>query len=431
MREGTVTEKKNSNGLKEAIDRLIEKGVSIPVPESVYIGPEVDLSRISGKGVSIHGGARISGEKTFIHDNVKIGTDGPVVMENCQIGAHVKLKSGFFQEAVFLAEASMGYGSHVRSGTICEEGSSIAHTVGLKQTILFPFVTLGSLINFCDCLMTGGTGKDNHSEVGSSYIHFNFTPNQDKATPSLLGDVPRGVMLKERPIFLGGQGGMVGPCRLEFGVIVAAGAIVRKDELRPDRLIYGARSQEGNLPIGGRIPQNVKKIVGHNLNYLANLIALKRYYLHVRSCFIGEMFPEALLEGLVEKVSMGIKERINRLEIFRNKLGDDGFKTPFSGYSLLFFNNWPLIKERVIGCLDHETEVKDANQEHFIASIQEGIGLHGKNYLKVITGLSREEALRGTKWLEGIVSLVKERATEGIPELGEKRAETSQAEKEG
>ena len=108
-----------------------------------------------------------------------------------------------------------------------------------KHTILFPFVTLGSLINFCDCLMAGGTSRKNHSEVGSSYIHFNFTPNQDKVTASLIGDVPKGVMLNQPPIFLGGQGGLVGPCRLAYGTTVAAGTIVRKDELRPGRLLYG------------------------------------------------------------------------------------------------------------------------------------------------------------------------------------------------
>ena len=50
-----------------------------------------------------------------------------------------------------------------------------------------------------------------HTEVGSSYIHFNFTPDGDKTTASLFGDVPRGVMLNQPPIFLGGQGGTVGP----------------------------------------------------------------------------------------------------------------------------------------------------------------------------------------------------------------------------
>ena len=85
--------------------------------------------------------------------------------------------------------------------------------------------------------MSGGTSRQDHSEVGSSYIHFNYTPNQDKATPSLIGDVPSVVMLNQRPIFLGGQGGLVGPCRMAFGTVIAAGSICRKDVLEPDRLV--------------------------------------------------------------------------------------------------------------------------------------------------------------------------------------------------
>ncbi len=54
----------------------------------------------------------------------------------------------------------MGLGAEVREGCLLEEETSGAHAVGLKQTILFPFVTLGSLVNFCDCLMAGGTGRD-------------------------------------------------------------------------------------------------------------------------------------------------------------------------------------------------------------------------------------------------------------------------------
>jgi len=84
--------------------------------------------------------------------------------------------------------------AEVREGCLLEEEANGAHTVGLKQTILFPFVTLGSIVNFCDILMAGGTDRRNHSEVGSSYIHFNYTPNQDKATASLIGDVAYGVM---------------------------------------------------------------------------------------------------------------------------------------------------------------------------------------------------------------------------------------------
>jgi len=108
------------------------------------------------------------------------------------IGPGVELKGGYCRSSLFLDGAAVGSGAQVREGCILEEGARGGHCVGLKQTILFPFVTLGSLVNFCDCLMAGGTGKKDHSEVGSSYIHFNYTPEQDKANPSLIGDVPQG-----------------------------------------------------------------------------------------------------------------------------------------------------------------------------------------------------------------------------------------------
>ena len=177
------------------IEKLIKKGVQIDQPSSVEIGADVDVDRISADGVVIYAGCKIFGPDTLILPGVKLGYEAPATVDNCQIGPDVELKGGYFNQSVFLEKAKLGMGSHVRVGTILEEQAVIAHTVALKHTILFPFVTLGSLINFCDCLMAGGTSRKNHSEVGSSYIHFNFTPSQDKATASLIGDVPRGVML--------------------------------------------------------------------------------------------------------------------------------------------------------------------------------------------------------------------------------------------
>ena len=120
----------------------------------------------------------------------------------------------------------------MREGTLLEERASTAHCVGLKQTILLSFATLGSLINFCDVLMAGGTSRRDHSEVGSGFIHFNFTPwgqAGDKATASLVGDVVGGVFLDRRRIFLGGAGGMIGPRSVGYGSIAGAGQVLRRD----------------------------------------------------------------------------------------------------------------------------------------------------------------------------------------------------------
>ncbi len=209
------------------VERLLARGVRMPNPFSVDVGEEVDPERISTNGVVLYTGTKISGAKTLISSGAKLGCEAPVTVADCRLGRGVELKGGFFKSSVFLDQANMGSGAQVREGCLLEEEANGSHTVGLKQTILFPFVTLGSLINFCDAFLAGGTSRKDHSEVGSSYIHFNYTPNQDKATASLLGDVPRGVMLREPPIFLGGQGGLVGPARIGFGTVIAAGSVWR------------------------------------------------------------------------------------------------------------------------------------------------------------------------------------------------------------
>jgi len=148
LREGQVDLKPKAY---EKILQLIRKGVSIPNPLTLDIGDEVDVHRISGNGVKIYPGCRVYGPDTVISSHARIGHEGPVTIENCQIGPGVELKGGYFKKSVFLEGANMGPGAQVREGCILEEQAGGAHCVGLKQTILFPFVTLGSLINFCDC----------------------------------------------------------------------------------------------------------------------------------------------------------------------------------------------------------------------------------------------------------------------------------------
>lgn len=388
------------------VEKLTAKGVRIPAPESVEIGEEVQIDRISGDGVVIHSGCKIFGESTVICSGSRLGLEGPVTVDDCLLGPRVSLGGGYFQQAVFLADASAGSGSHVREATILEEGASIAHTVGLKQTILFPFVTLGSLINFCDCLMAGGTDRKNHSEVGSSYIHFNYTPNQDKATASLLGDVPRGVMLNQSPIFLGGQGGLVGPCRLEYGTVVAAGTIQRKDELRPGRLIFGGGGRGGNIPYLPATYRGDKRIIENNLIYIANMIALSRWYEQVRALFVSPEFPQPLLDGMKEKLYLAIDERIRRLGELIEKTAETDADLQSKAYSRskkrdFLAGRWPEAEEAIRAGRGHTGDV--AQRDGFLQVLSAGIDRSGKDYLTVIKGLKSEDGQKGSTWLQGIV----------------------------
>jgi UDP-N-acetylglucosamine/UDP-N-acetylgalactosamine diphosphorylase len=257
------------------VKELMAKGVRIAAPFSVEIGDEVSPARISGQDVVFYSGTKIYGSQTLISAGAKIGAEGPATVVDCQLGREVELKGGFFQSSVFFDKTSMAGGAHARAGTLLEEEAKAGHTVGLKQTILFPFVTLGSLINFCDCLMAGGTGRNDHSEVGSSYVHFNYTPQQDKATPSLIGDVARGIMLDQPPIFLGGQGGMVGPLRIDYGTVITAGTVWRRDSVGA-MLLHGGEGRPLRQGYRAGSYGDIRRKVYNNIIYIANLLALEQ-----------------------------------------------------------------------------------------------------------------------------------------------------------
>jgi bifunctional UDP-N-acetylglucosamine pyrophosphorylase/glucosamine-1-phosphate N-acetyltransferase len=399
---------------RQIINVLINKGVKIPSPDAVEIGDEVNPDRISSIGVILHNGCKIFGEKTLILSGSRLGYEAPVTIDNCQIGQNVTLSGGFFKDSVFLKNASFGSCAHVREGTILEEDASAAHCVGLKQTILFPYVTLGSQINFCDCLMAGGTDKKNHSEVGSSYIHFNFTPQQDKATASMMGDVPYGVMLNQAPIFLGGQGGLVGPSRLAFGITVSAGTILRKDELRPNRLIVGGSTKGGNIAYTPGVYSNVKRIFTNNIYYISNLFALMQWYQNVRYQFISDECPESLFNGLIEKLNLAIDERIRRLELFVHKLSEsktqtkDKITNDVSAKALSLSDellmHWPEISDKL---MSHKTSTGEEQlRTQFLKDISAGFNDYGKQYIKVIKNLSENDAKNGSLWMQGIIDQV-------------------------
>jgi len=297
---------------------LLDKGVRMPLPDTVQVADDVDPARVSGSGVTIHPGCRISGSETVISAGVTLGAEGPVTIDDVRLGPGAAIAAGYAAKTVLLEGASLGSGAHVREGTLLEEQASTAHTVGLKQTILLPYVTLGSLINFCDCLMSGGTSRRDHSEVGSSYIHFNFTPDGDKTTPSLFGDVVHGVLLDQPAVFLGGQGGTVGPVTVGFGSVVAAGSVLRSD-VGPGKLVVAGPPPAMTVDRSPADYRSVNRILAKNLRYLGELAALEAWHRHVRSPFFAAQELGSLVgAGALAMLDSARAERISRL---RSMLG--------------------------------------------------------------------------------------------------------------
>jgi len=381
-------------------DTLLKKGVKIPFPRSVEIGAEVDPDRISPE-VVIHAGATVSGAETSIGPGCVLGAEAPVTVENCQLARGVQLKGGYFSGAVFLDGSGIGSGAHVRAGTILEEEANGAHTVGLKQTILFPYVTLGSLVNFCDVLMAGGTSRKDHSEVGSSYVHFNFTPHQDKATASLIGDVPRGVLLGERAVFLGGQGGLVGPARIAYGTVIPAGAVCRKDVRSENQLHVPAALKGCTVPCEQGVYKSIDRIVKNSLIYIGSIRALKKWYETVRVLFIRDEFDRAAHQGALAGLDLISAERIRRFEQLAGKMDysisvlekEGGAEVPVAEQRR-FAEAWPGIRETLERPLDTVAD----------ASLMSAVEPADKtDYLAAIKNLNDGSRAGAVAWLQSIV----------------------------
>ncbi len=432
-------------GLSPAVQRLLDRGVVLPCPYSVEVNDSVDPERIA-PGVIVHTGCTIGGEKTSIGPGSELGRESPAVIEDCQLGHKVDLKGGYFSGATFLDGAGMESSAHVRPGTLLEEETRGAHAVGFKMTIFLSYVTAGSLINFCDALMAGGTSRQNHSEIGSSYIHFNFTPHQDKATPSLIGDVARGVFLDQSPIFLGGQGGLVGPARIAYGTVIPAGIICRQDILEEGKLyegpsLYAAHkaieteshyaapshnetqshyaasshneTQSAAKEVRAFVPgiyRGINRIVKNNLIYIGNLWALKSWYQYVRIRTMSEdIYRKECHAGALTQIEVGLKERVRRLDELAEKMphslkhvrtrtGEDLPPRIYAQQRALI-DKWPEIKERLqegppdaIGAIERDIFLKAWEQTDAASGHIDAVG-----------ALNPSARKAGISWLQSIV----------------------------
>jgi UDP-N-acetylglucosamine/UDP-N-acetylgalactosamine diphosphorylase len=400
----------NNPSISPTVQRLLDRGVIIPCPYSVEVDASVNPDRIA-PGVVIRTGCRISGAMTSIGPGSELGREAPVVVEDCQLGQQVELKGGYFSGAVFLYKASMGSAAQVRPGTLIEEEASGAHAVGFKQTIFLSFVTAGSLINFCDALMAGGTSRKDHSEIGSSYIHFNFTPHQDKATPSLVGDVPRGVFMDQPPIFLGGQGGLAGPVRIAYGTVIPAGTICRQDILEK-RMLYiapQAATQSRSFRIGAY--RNLHRIVENNLIYIGNLWALREWYKKVRiHTMSGDAYSLACHTGALIQIEAGLKERIKRLNELAEKMPqsiqyaqeEPAERLPAAVYAQqkALIDRWPEIEALLKKGPSDSTGAED--RDSFLSEWEQLNPASG--HINAIGNLSAATRKTGSAWLQTIVN---------------------------
>jgi len=360
--------------------RLLERGVRVVDPRQTWLAESVDIERVR-PGATLHPGTRLEGARCWVGAGAHVGTEGPATLVDAVLDADASVASGFVSGAVLLRGATLGANAHVRAGTLLEEEASTAHAVGLKQTILLSFVTLGSLINFCDCLMAGGTSRRDHSEVGSGYIHFNFTPwgeRGDKATPSLVGDVPRGVFLRQRRIFLGGSGGLVGPATVGFGAIAAAGQVWRGELPENQLRLEPSRRIERQLESGQT--DRVRPRADKNVAYVGQLCALLAWYGQVRLAR-ADADERPVIEAAIFNIETCLAERRAQLNRF--------------------------LAERGVAPLDLEVSELPPCP----------LRLEGgpRDHVEWVRSLDEDDVESGVEWLQHIVERVLERGLEQLP----------------
>ena len=392
---------------KEALVSLVESGVNIPSIDHVLIGQEVSLENISS-GVTLYPFSQIRGEKTKIYSDAQIGLYGAATIENCILGSNVVigqkgtttlidcwvgrgsvLGSGEAENAVFLGKETMdndfttGVGFRVRKGSLYEEDSSSAQHTDTKMTILFPWATLGSNLNFCDVLLSGGTSPKlgDFSEVGSGTIHFNFTPYGDKATASLLGNVSDGLFLDKERIFIGGNNSLIGPVNASFGAISAAGA--RVTQSISEGLHFGTSLHGKQHRLFDKNRRLIKSAFLKQTRYIAELTALLFWYDFVRKTIANGKEQIELYQAGRQTVLLNIEERTAQVSRLLKESSQDHLNIAWERIQKRISDYQSLVIQNSLSDAIFQKIQETAQAENYIyTQIIQNLDISTKNTLK-------------------------------------------------
>ena len=294
-------------GNRERVESLRRRGVDVWGPERVYINGDVNLDAIEPTAVIRQ--ATLSGKDLTIAAGAVIGTSGHADVSDCQIGPGAELGAGQYKGATLLDRVRVRGFAEIRPGTLLEEEVDIAHSVALKNTTFTSCCVAGSLINFCDLFLTGGTSRNDHTEIGSGAIHYNFDPRGDK-WGSLLGSI-RGVLLRSDPVFIGGTCGLVGPLEVGLGAVTAAGSTIRKDV--PANALVSTDNRAVSNPSFDRTRYgSLRPSFRVTAKLVATLRALEAWYEFVRLPHAPAR-ERSLYVSAQKQVCLQAQERISRL----------------------------------------------------------------------------------------------------------------------
>jgi UDP-N-acetylglucosamine/UDP-N-acetylgalactosamine diphosphorylase len=227
-------------------------------------------------------------------------------------------------------------------------------------------------------------------------------------------------MLDRQPIFLGGQGGIVGPVRLGYGTVTVAGAIIRQDCPEGGKIL-GSQSIPLEKELLPGYHADIRRKVVNNIIYMANLMALRQWYGHIRHRFFEmQEFGSLLQETAVELIGTALAERLKRLrdlaDTIRGSLAAGHSPGGAGPLHRQFVARWQAL-EAVLLDKRPEEAAGITDRDAFIRGIWAMMEKQEGDYLRCIGAIDARTKAQGTAWLQAIIDGVLVHAIEAVPLL--------------
>ena len=154
--------------------------------------------------------------------------------------------------------------------------------------------------------------------------------------------------------------------------------------------------------------------------YLANLMALEEWYVHIRRPFFdAQEFGRLIYAGLLDKLTLAKNERMKRLQVLAEKVkpssGDGAaIKRDLAGRKE-FHEKFVEIERLFAGGIQDDAAEKI--RDGFLSNFDKATRGSDTNYIAVIQGLPAHISEKGTLWLQRIVDTFCEKAKILVPSL--------------
>jgi bifunctional UDP-N-acetylglucosamine pyrophosphorylase/glucosamine-1-phosphate N-acetyltransferase len=193
--------------------KWMESGVTMLLPESVYIGMDVKI----GPDTLLYPGVVLEG-KTGIGARCTLGHNSHIVDSN--IGEDCHIEASIIEKSTLEQGVSVGPYSHLRAGSRIGRGAHVGNFAEIKASKLAAGVKMGHFGYVGDATV----GED--TNIGAGTITANY--DGEKKNPTTIG----------RKVFIGVDTSMVAPVEIGDGARTGAGSVVTKD-VPPHSLAVG------------------------------------------------------------------------------------------------------------------------------------------------------------------------------------------------